>query len=74
MPTPFTRIGNGTQKTVGVTAGPSALEHLVQQIVDELAKSIDTSVEEMDGVKETTSFRLPRALVCAQPMRSKAAG
>ena len=61
-------------KTVGVTAGASAPEHLVQQVVDELAKSFETSVEEMDGVKETTSFRLPRALERAEPMRSKAAG
>ena len=61
-------------KTVGVTAGASAPEHLVQQVVDELAKSFETSVEEMDGVKMSTSFRLQRALERAELMRSKAAG
>ena len=61
-------------KTVGVTAGASAPEHLVQQVVDELAKLFATSVEEMNGVNETTSFRLPRALERAKPTRLKAAG
>jgi 4-hydroxy-3-methylbut-2-en-1-yl diphosphate reductase len=48
---------------VGVTAGASAPDSLVHGVVDRLASSFDVSVEEVDGARETVTFRLPRELV-----------
>ena len=49
--------------SVGVTAGASAPEVLVQGLIDRLAEAFDVTVEEVDTVRETVSFKLPRALV-----------
>jgi 4-hydroxy-3-methylbut-2-enyl diphosphate reductase len=49
-------------ETVGVTAGASAPEVLVQGVIDRLAQSFDVEVEELDAARETVSFKLPRAL------------
>ena len=49
--------------TVGVTAGASAPEVLVQGVIDRLGETFDVTVEEVDTVRETVSFKLPRALV-----------
>ena len=49
--------------TVGVTAGASAPEVLVQGLIDRLAEVFDVTVEDVDTVQETVSFKLPRALV-----------
>jgi len=49
--------------TVGVTAGASAPELLVQGLIDRLAENFDVTVEDVDTVRETVSFKLPRALV-----------
>jgi 4-hydroxy-3-methylbut-2-enyl diphosphate reductase len=49
--------------TVGITAGASAPDTLVQGVVERLAKSFDLFVEEVDGARETVTFRLPRELV-----------
>ncbi len=49
--------------TVGVTAGASAPEVLVQGLIDRLGEAFDVTVEEVDTVRETVSFKLPRALV-----------
>jgi 4-hydroxy-3-methylbut-2-enyl diphosphate reductase len=48
--------------TVGVTAGASAPEVLVQGVIDRLGETFDVTVEEVDTVRETVSFKLPRAL------------
>jgi 4-hydroxy-3-methylbut-2-enyl diphosphate reductase len=48
---------------VGITAGASAPDALVHGVVDRLALSFDVSVEEVDGARETVTFRLPRELV-----------
>jgi 4-hydroxy-3-methylbut-2-enyl diphosphate reductase len=48
--------------TVGVTAGASAPEVLVQGLIDRLGEAFDVTVEEVDTVRETVSFKLPRAL------------
>jgi 4-hydroxy-3-methylbut-2-enyl diphosphate reductase len=48
---------------VGVTAGASAPEVLVQGLIDRLAEVFDVTVEDVDTVQETVSFKLPRALV-----------
>ena len=47
---------------VGVTAGASAPEDLVQDVIDCLARTFDVTVEEVDTVKETVSFKLPKVL------------
>ncbi|RMH13991.1 MAG: 4-hydroxy-3-methylbut-2-enyl diphosphate reductase [Gammaproteobacteria bacterium] len=47
---------------VGITAGASAPEILVQDIIQYLEQNFDASVEEMDGIQENIVFQLPRAL------------
>ncbi len=42
--------------TVGVTAGASAPEVLVQGVIDRLGETFDVTVEEVDTVRETVSF------------------
>jgi 4-hydroxy-3-methylbut-2-enyl diphosphate reductase len=49
--------------SVGVTAGASAPEVLVQGLIDRLGEVFDVTVEEVDTVRETVSFKLPRVLV-----------
>jgi len=49
-------------ETVGVTAGASAPELLVQQVIDELKQRFDVTIEEVSVTVETTHFKLPRAL------------
>jgi 4-hydroxy-3-methylbut-2-enyl diphosphate reductase len=52
----------GAASVVGVTAGASAPEVLVQGVIDRLSQSFDVSVEEIDAERETVSFKLPRVL------------
>jgi len=47
---------------VGITAGASAPEVLVQGVIDKLAAAFDVRVEEVDAERETVSFKLPRVL------------
>ncbi len=47
---------------VGVTAGASAPEVLVQGVIDRLAQAFDVTVEEVETERETVSFKLPRLL------------
>lgn len=49
-------------KTLGLTAGASAPEVLVQQVLARLREWGGTLVEEASGVTETISFAVPRAL------------
>ena len=49
--------------TVGITAGASAPEVLVQGVVDALAAHFDLTVEELGPTRETVTFKLPRVLV-----------
>ncbi|WP_337188261.1 4-hydroxy-3-methylbut-2-enyl diphosphate reductase [Phenylobacterium sp.] len=49
-------------RTVGVTAGASAPEVLVQGVIDKLAAAFDVTVEEVDTARETVTFKLPRAV------------
>jgi 4-hydroxy-3-methylbut-2-en-1-yl diphosphate reductase len=44
---------------VGLTAGASAPEHLVQGVIDAIGKLRPTRVETMNGEKESTRFKLP---------------
>ena len=49
-------------KVVGLTAGASAPEELVQGVIDALAEIEPIEVVEMDGVREEIEFRLPATL------------
>jgi 4-hydroxy-3-methylbut-2-enyl diphosphate reductase len=49
--------------TVGITAGASAPEILVQGVLERLAGLFELDVREVDAARETVTFKLPRALV-----------
>ena len=49
-------------KTVGVTAGASAPEILVQQVIEKLRQWGGTVVQETPGVEEKVTFSIPRGL------------
>ena len=53
----------GEPRTVGVTAGASAPELLVREIVDALRTRFDVTEEQPDHTPERTVFKLPRELV-----------
>jgi 4-hydroxy-3-methylbut-2-enyl diphosphate reductase len=48
--------------TVGLTAGASAPEELVQSVIDALARLGEVEVSTMDGIVENIEFRLPGEL------------
>jgi 4-hydroxy-3-methylbut-2-enyl diphosphate reductase len=49
-------------KAIGLTAGASAPEALVVEVIEALCKLTDVEVLQMDGVEENIEFRLPAAL------------
>ncbi len=51
--------------TVGVTAGASAPEPLVQGVIEALRTRFDVSVADDPGEPETVTFKLPRALTAS---------
>src|SRR5690606_32362938 len=52
-------------RTVGVTAGASAPELLVDQVIDACRARFDVTVEEVSVTREDVQFKLPRALSAA---------
>jgi 4-hydroxy-3-methylbut-2-enyl diphosphate reductase len=48
--------------TIGLTAGASAPEELVNNVIDALRRLGEVDVSELDGVKEKIEFRLPAEL------------
>ena len=50
------------KNSIGITAGASAPEVLVKQVIEKLQKCGATIPKEMDGTPETISFSLPKAL------------
>ncbi len=50
-------------RSVGVTAGASAPEILVQEVIDSLGRHGRAQVETLPGVQENTQFKLPRQLI-----------
>ncbi len=52
---------DGVQR-VGLTAGASAPEDLVQGVIDAISARFDTTVEELVEARETITFKLPRLL------------
>jgi 4-hydroxy-3-methylbut-2-enyl diphosphate reductase len=53
----------GRPKTLGVTAGASAPELLVREVIDALRQRFEVTEEEADHTPERLSFKLPRELV-----------
>ena len=49
-------------QTVGITAGASAPEELVQGLVGRLGEMYEVSVTDLEGIEENVFFRLPREL------------
>jgi 4-hydroxy-3-methylbut-2-enyl diphosphate reductase len=54
------------KETVGITAGASAPEVLVQEVIDRLRLLGGTDVRELEGVAENVTFPLPKALADAR--------
>ena len=52
----------GQSKSVAVTAGASAPETLVQQVVERLRELGADRVDEVDGREENIVFTMPKAL------------
>jgi 4-hydroxy-3-methylbut-2-enyl diphosphate reductase len=50
------------QERVGLTAGASAPEVLVQEVIDRVKALGAVSVRKMDGIEETVKFPLPKGL------------
>ena len=51
--------------TLGLTAGASAPEVLVREVVERLGASFDVREEQVETARETISFKLPRGLEAA---------
>ena len=52
-------------RTVGITAGASAPEVLVQDLIRRLGETFDVTVTNLDGIEENVAFKLPRVLLDA---------
>ncbi len=52
-------------RTLGITAGASAPEVLVREVVDFLSRHFEVTERESDGVVERMTFKLPRGLEAA---------
>jgi len=57
-------------ETVGITAGASAPEHLVQGVIDALGKLRDVKVTTMAGIEEHTRFKLPPEVTGDKKLRA----
>lgn len=53
----------GNPRTVGLTAGASAPEVLVEEVIEALSERFVLTMEEQDHVPEGLTFKLPRELV-----------
>jgi 4-hydroxy-3-methylbut-2-enyl diphosphate reductase len=49
-------------KTVGITAGASAPEVLLEKVLDKLAELFHISIKTMEGIEENVKFKLPKEL------------
>lgn len=58
--------------TIGLTAGASAPEELVQSVIDAIRAIRPVSVETLDGIEERIQFRLPPALNRLSPQHRPA--
>lgn len=55
----------GDVACLGVTAGASAPETLVNEVVDAVRERFDVAIEEVSGIDENVTFKLPRSLANA---------
>ncbi len=55
-------------KVVGLTAGASAPEVLVQDVIDALGRIAPVEVTTLAGIEENVRFRLPLELAAASPL------
>ena len=51
---------------VGVSAGASAPEELIQEVIERLSDFCDVKLKKLDGVEENITFKLPRELIDAE--------
>jgi 4-hydroxy-3-methylbut-2-enyl diphosphate reductase len=54
-------------RRVGVTAGASAPEVLVREVIERLRALGAQSVRELDGIEERVTFPLPRNIAASHP-------
>ncbi len=52
----------GTVETLGISAGASAPDELVQEIIDAFSARFDVAIEEVETAQENVAFNIPRAL------------
>ncbi len=57
-----TGSGSGRHPSLGITAGASAPEVLVEEMIDAFAERYELRVETMSAAEETMFFPLPRPL------------
>ncbi|MGB9149580.1 MAG: 4-hydroxy-3-methylbut-2-enyl diphosphate reductase, partial [Burkholderiales bacterium] len=57
------------KKHVGVSAGASAPEVLVQEVISRLKQLGASSVKELDGITENVTFPMPKNLIPIQQVR-----
>ena len=48
------------KKNIGITAGASAPEILVQSLISEIKKIKKIKISEIEGIEENTIFKLPK--------------
>ncbi len=60
--------------TIGLTAGASAPEELVQSVIAAIERITPATVSPLDGLEENVQFRLPPALARLQPRARVALG
>ena len=58
----FKRIWFNDVKTIGITAGASAPEELVQSIISRLKEFGANTIEELQGLEENMFFEVPKEL------------
>ena len=58
-------------KKVGITSGASTPEVLVQRVLDKLRSFGVNFTRELDGIRETTTFRLPKSLTLKKTEQTK---
>jgi len=59
---------------IGITAGASAPEELIQELIVRLTEFGDVDIETVDGVRENIQFKLPPQLVDDAPAKARAGG
>ena len=60
-----TSTGSRASRTLGITAGASAPEVLVREVVDRLKRRYNVHEEPVEGVEEGMVFKLPAGLRAA---------